>query len=56
MSTSDELDNDIPAEIDFSGGERGKFYRSNAMLRFTYPETGDPVVVNTIESSTKPPG
>lgn len=25
-------DNDIPAEIDFSGGTRGKFYRSNARL------------------------
>ncbi len=24
---------DIPNEIDFSGGERGKFYRQNAQLR-----------------------
>jgi hypothetical protein len=25
-------DDDMPAEIDFSGGTRGKFYRSNAEL------------------------
>ena len=25
-----ELDDEMPAEIDFSGGERGKFYRPNA--------------------------
>ena len=32
MSTPDEPDDEMPAEIDFSGGERGKFYRPNASL------------------------
>lgn len=31
MSSND--DDDIPAEIDFSGGERGKFYRPSAHLK-----------------------
>lgn len=26
-------DDDIPREIDFSGGTRGKFYRKNAQLQ-----------------------
>lgn len=26
-------DDDMPNEIDFSGGERGKFYRPNAQLQ-----------------------
>ena len=29
---SPESDDDMPAEIDFSGGVRGKFYRPNARL------------------------
>lgn len=29
----DDTDDDIPAEIDFSGGQRGKFYRQGAALR-----------------------
>jgi uncharacterized DUF497 family protein len=33
-------DEDMPAEIDFSGGERGKFYRENAVLQ--YPVYLDP--------------
>lgn len=32
-SVSHETDDDIPAEIDFSGGQRGKFYRQGAELR-----------------------
>lgn len=56
MSTLDEVDDDIPAEIDFSGGERGKFYRPNAVLRFVCPDMGDVVVVNALESAAKPPG
>ncbi len=56
MSTPDELDDDIPAGIDFSGGERGKFYRPNAVLRFVCPETGDVVVVDSFESPAKPQG
>ena len=27
-----DLDDDMPSEINFSGGSRGKFYRSNAKL------------------------
>ena len=27
-----DLDNDMPSEINFSGGMRGKFYRPNAKL------------------------
>lgn len=30
---NDETDDDIPAEIDFSGGQRGKFFRPGAVLR-----------------------
>ena len=30
-SNSDD-NNDIPAEVDFTGGTRGKFYRPNARL------------------------
>lgn len=33
MSTTRQED-DMPAEIDFSGAERGKFYREGATLRF----------------------
>jgi hypothetical protein len=32
MNASTPDDDDMPAEIDFSGGTRGKFYRSNARL------------------------
>jgi hypothetical protein len=32
MNASTPDDDDLPAEIDFSGGTRGKFYRSNARL------------------------
>jgi hypothetical protein len=35
MNASTPDDEDLPAEIDFSGGTRGKFYRSNA--RFNLP-------------------
>lgn len=28
----DDTDDDIPAEIDFSGGQRGNFYRQGAAL------------------------
>ena len=39
MSTPEESDDEMPAEIDFSGGERGKFYRPNARLNLpAYPE------------------
>ena len=31
-STPPQDDEDMPAEIDFSGGVRGKFYRPNAKL------------------------
>jgi hypothetical protein len=33
MTESPAQDDDIPPEIDFSGGERGKFYRAGAQLR-----------------------
>ena len=34
MTTTQAHDrDDMPDEIDFSGGERGKFYRENARLR-----------------------
>ena len=45
MNKPDKLDDDIPTEIDFSGGERGKFYRPDAVLRFVCSDTGDVVVV-----------
>jgi len=32
MSTATPPDDDLPAEIDFSGGTRGKFYRPDATL------------------------
>jgi hypothetical protein len=32
MNTKNSEDDDIPAEIDFTGGKRGKFYRPNARL------------------------
>lgn len=32
MSTPHTNDDDMPAEIDFSGGTRGKFYRPGARL------------------------
>ena len=32
MNTPTPPDDDLPAEIDFSGGTRGKFYRPNARL------------------------
>jgi hypothetical protein len=32
-NASHDTDDDIPAEIDFSGGQRGKFYRQGAALR-----------------------
>ena len=32
MNTNNPEDDDIPAEIDFTGGKRGKFYRPNARL------------------------
>ncbi len=32
MSTSPSPDDDMPAEIDFSGGVRGKFYRPDARI------------------------
>ena len=39
MSTPEDLDDEMPAEIDFSGGERGKFYRPNARLNLpAYPD------------------
>lgn len=31
--TTNDNDADIPAEIDFSGAQRGKFYRPDATLR-----------------------
>ena len=31
-ATAPKDDDDLPAEIDFSGGARGKFYRPNARL------------------------
>jgi hypothetical protein len=31
-ATTPKDDDDLPAEIDFSGGARGKFYRPNARL------------------------
>jgi hypothetical protein len=30
---NDQTDDDIPAEIDFSSGQRGKFFRPGAVLR-----------------------
>lgn len=30
---NNDTDDDIPAEIDFSGGQRGRFYRQGADLR-----------------------
>ncbi len=32
MSQSTPYDDDLPAEIDFSGGRRGKFYRQGTTL------------------------
>ncbi|HEY1364996.1 MAG TPA: hypothetical protein VGF60_22315 [Xanthobacteraceae bacterium] len=32
MNTNNREEDEIPAEIDFSGGTRGKFYRPNARL------------------------
>jgi hypothetical protein len=32
MNASTPDDDDMPAEIEFSGGARGKFFRSNARL------------------------
>jgi hypothetical protein len=32
MNTNNPEDDDIPAEIDFTGGERGKFFRPDARL------------------------
>jgi hypothetical protein len=32
MNTTPPEDNDLPAEIDFSGGTRGKFHRPNARI------------------------
>ncbi len=32
MNAPDELEDEMPAEINFSGGVRGKFYRPNARL------------------------
>jgi hypothetical protein len=32
MNTNNPQDDDIPAEIDFTGGRRGKFYRPNVRL------------------------
>ena len=32
MSINNPEDDDIPAEIDFTSGKRGKFYRPNARL------------------------
>jgi hypothetical protein len=32
MNAPSPEDDDLPAEIDFSGGTRGKFYRPNAKL------------------------
>ena len=32
MNTNNPEDDDIPAEIDFTGGRRGKFYRPNVRL------------------------
>lgn len=29
---NEDTDDDIPTEIDFSGGQRGKFYRKSAAL------------------------
>ena len=39
MNSTAQLDDDMPAEIDFSGAERGKFYRPNARLNLpAYPD------------------
>ena len=44
--TTQSDDDDIPEEIDFSGGERGKFYRKDAQLQLPiYLEAG---VQNTL--------
>jgi hypothetical protein len=32
-NATDDTDPEIPTEIDFSGGQRGKFYRPGAALR-----------------------
>ena len=37
MNSTAQLDDDMPAEIDFSGAERGKFYRPNARLNLPAP-------------------
>jgi hypothetical protein len=41
-------DNDMPAEIDFSGGTRGKFFRPGAQLQL--PIHLDAQVQNTLAS------
>jgi hypothetical protein len=33
MNPTPSHDDDMPSEIDFSGSERGKFYRKNARLQ-----------------------
>lgn len=46
MMTKQTHDNDMPEEIDFSGGTRGKFYRPGAQLQLPiHLETG---VQNTL--------
>lgn len=37
----EELDDEMPAEINFSGGERGKFYRPNARLNLPVCHDGN---------------
>lgn len=48
MNPTQTHDNDMPAEIDFSGGTRGKFYRQGAQLQL--PIHLDAQVQNTLAS------
>ena len=41
MNSPGALDDDMPAEIDCSGGERGKFYRPSASLNLPVRHGGN---------------
>ena len=47
---------DIPEEIDFSDGERGKFYRENVRLRLPIcPESSIQGALTTLDKESRDP-
>ena len=52
LSKSQTDDEDMPVEIDFSDGVRGKFYRLGAKIKLPI-HSGDDVPGNDAESSNK---